>query len=46
MRTELVVALDFSERSEAEQLMEKLEGLPVIYKVGLELFLATGASWV
>ncbi len=46
MKTELVVALDFSERSEAEQLMEKLEGLPVIYKVGLELFLATGASWV
>lgn len=46
MRTELVVALDFSERSEAEQLIEKLEGLPVIYKVGLELFLATGAAWI
>lgn len=46
MSTDLVVALDFSERSEAEQLMEKLEGLPVIYKIGLELFLSTGASWV
>jgi orotidine-5'-phosphate decarboxylase len=46
MTTELVVALDFNERGEAEALMEKLEGLPVVYKVGLELFLSVGPSWV
>lgn len=46
MGTELVVALDFDEQAKAESLMEQLEGLPVIYKVGLELFLSSGTTWV
>jgi orotidine-5'-phosphate decarboxylase len=46
IKTELVVALDFGSRAEAESLMEKLQGLPVIYKVGLELFFATGPGWI
>ena len=46
MTTELVVALDYNERTKAELLIEQLEGLPVIYKVGLELFMTAGASWV
>ena len=44
--TELIVALDFARLSEAETCMQKLEGLPVIYKVGFELFLVAGPDWV
>jgi orotidine-5'-phosphate decarboxylase len=44
--TELVVALDYSTLEEAEGLIAELEGLPVIYKVGLELFLAAGPDWI
>lgn len=44
--TELVVALDFESADGADQLTHSLKGLPVIYKVGLELFTATGPAWV
>ena len=46
MRTDLVVALDFKLKEQAQVLMESLTGLPVIYKVGLELFLSAGPEWV
>lgn len=45
-RTELVVALDYPTVAFAEELMESLKGLPVIYKVGFELFMAAGPQWV
>ena len=44
--TELVVALDYSDPKKAEALIEKLKGLRVVYKVGLELYLAAGSQWV
>ena len=44
--TELVVALDFKTAVDAEKMIEQLQGLPIVYKIGLELFLATGQSWV
>jgi len=46
MATELVIALDYSDRKSAEILMDELHGLPVIYKIGLELFLSTDAQWI
>ncbi len=45
-QTELAVALDFSTVALAEKLISDLRGLPVIYKVGLELFLSAGPDWV
>ncbi len=45
-KTELVVALDFSDRVQAEHLIDTLSGLDVIYKVGLELFIASGPDLV
>lgn len=44
--TELVVALDFDSIEPAEALISTLSGLPVIYKVGLELFTVAGPEWV
>ena len=44
--TELVVALDFETVNAAEEIIEVLSGLPVIYKVGLELFTAAGPAWI
>ena len=46
MATELVVALDYNDQKKADQLMEQLEGLPVIYKIGLELYLSADSHWV
>jgi orotidine-5'-phosphate decarboxylase len=46
MNTDLVVALDFSSTEEADRLISQLVGLPVVYKVGLQLFLAAGPDWV
>ena len=46
MQTQLVVALDYSTLDQAEDLISQLEGLPVIYKVGLELFLSAGPDWI
>ena len=44
--TELIVALDFPRPDPALHLVEQLQGLPVIYKVGLELFLSGGPEMV
>ena len=37
--TELIVALDYPKTDRALELVATLNGLPVIYKVGFELFL-------
>jgi orotidine-5'-phosphate decarboxylase len=44
--TELIVALDFNHVEEAEKIISELDGLPLIYKVGLELFTAVGPAFV
>lgn len=46
MKTDLAVALDFPSVGQAEELLTNLEGLPVVYKIGLELFLVAGPTWV
>lgn len=42
----LAVALDLPSRQAAEKLMSQLEGLDVVYKIGLELFIGEGPQWV
>jgi len=44
--TELIVALDYPEKAEALAVIDQLEGLPLIYKIGSELFLAGGPQFV
>jgi orotidine-5'-phosphate decarboxylase len=44
--TDLIVALDYPRTEKAFELVQKLDGLPVIYKVGFELFLAGGSELV
>jgi orotidine-5'-phosphate decarboxylase len=44
--TDLIVALDFPRPERAIEFVEELKGLPVIFKVGLELFLAGGPELV
>jgi orotidine-5'-phosphate decarboxylase len=44
--TELIVALDYPRSDQAYHCVEKLRGLPVIFKVGLELFLNGGNDFV
>jgi orotidine-5'-phosphate decarboxylase len=44
--TDLIVALDFSRADRALQFVEDLNGYPVIYKVGFELFISGGADLV
>ncbi len=44
--TELIVALDVPDRVSAGRVIAELDGLPVIYKVGFELFLSAGPDWV
>lgn len=44
--TELCVALDFETTEAAEKIISELDGLPVIFKVGLELFTVCGGEWV
>jgi orotidine-5'-phosphate decarboxylase len=41
-QTELIVALDYPRPDRAMELVNSLNGLPVIYKVGFELFMAGG----
>jgi orotidine-5'-phosphate decarboxylase len=43
---EVAVALDFKGGEEASRLLGALDGLPLTYKVGLELFIAVGPDWV
>lgn len=45
-RPELIVALDFSDGPSALRFMQIFEDLPVIWKIGSELFLAVGPDWV
>ncbi len=45
-KTELIVALDYSEATRAFALVKELKGLPLIYKVGFELFLRGGPEVV
>lgn len=45
-RTELIVALDFSDGEDALKVMRACADLPVIWKIGSELFLAEGPDWV
>jgi orotidine-5'-phosphate decarboxylase len=40
--TELIVALDFKRRIEADALIEQLQGMPITFKVGFELFISEG----
>jgi orotidine-5'-phosphate decarboxylase len=44
--TELIVALDFPRPDRALEFVDRLQGLPVIYKVGFELFMAAGPEFV
>ncbi|MGK5084805.1 orotidine-5'-phosphate decarboxylase [Bdellovibrionota bacterium FG-1] len=44
--TDLIVALDFSRPDRAWEWVETLKGLPVIYKVGFELFMTGGPDLV
>jgi orotidine-5'-phosphate decarboxylase len=44
--TELVVALYYARADKALELVQKLDGLPLIYKVGSELFLGSGPEIV
>lgn len=44
--TDLIVALDFAKAEKAFEFVEGMGALPVIYKVGLELFLAGGPDLV
>ena len=44
--TDLIVALDYPKVSRAYDLLDQLAGLPVIYKVGTELFLQAGPEIV
>lgn len=40
------MALDVPSRAEAEAVLAKLDGLPLVYKIGLELFVAEGPALV
>jgi orotidine-5'-phosphate decarboxylase len=44
--TDLIVALDYPRAEKAMELVNQLKGLPVIYKVGLELFMSGGPDVV
>src|SRR3954469_17842597 len=44
--TELIVALDVPRAERAMEVVDSLKGLPLIYKVGSELFLAGGPDVV
>jgi orotidine-5'-phosphate decarboxylase len=44
--TDLIVALDYPRAEKAMELVNQLKGLPVIYKVGLELFMGGGPDVV
>ena len=45
-KTELIIALDYAADGPVRNLLTQLEGLPVIYKVGLELFIAKGPDFI
>ena len=45
-KTDLIVALDVPKKAQALDLVSKLQGLPVIYKCGLGVFMAGGPELV
>lgn len=45
-KTDLIVALDFAKPTQAKEMVQTLKGFPVIYKVGLELFMSAGPDLV
>ena len=45
-RERVIVALDVPDLAQLEALLDRLEGQPVFYKVGLELFVSAGARAV
>ena len=45
-QTDLIIALDFPKADRAYSFIEQVEGLPVIFKVGLELFMNGGPELV
>ncbi|MBC7692270.1 MAG: orotidine-5'-phosphate decarboxylase [Methylotenera sp.] len=45
-QTDLIVALDFPRADKALEIVEKFSDLPVIFKVGFELFMAAGPEFV
>ena len=45
-KPKLCVALDVPDSGQARTILEELDGLPVVYKVGLELFIAEGKAFV
>ena len=46
VKERLIVALDVADLDALDRLLERLEGKPAFYKVGLELFIAEGARAV
>ncbi|MCM2277053.1 MAG: orotidine-5'-phosphate decarboxylase [Oligoflexia bacterium] len=44
--TDLIVALDYPRPDRAMELVDQLQGLPVVFKVGLELFISGGPEVV
>jgi orotidine-5'-phosphate decarboxylase len=44
--TDLIVALDFQHADRAMKMVDSLQGLPLVYKVGLELFMGGGPEIV
>lgn len=44
--TDLIVALDFPRPDRAREMIATLEGLPIIYKVGFELFMSAGPEFI
>lgn len=45
-KTDLIVALDFPREGQAWEVVDALDGLDVVFKVGLELFSAAGPQFV
>lgn len=45
-KAELMVALDFSDQDRVERLVRDLDGLPIVYKIGSELFCHLGPDFV
>ena len=44
--TDLIIALDFPREDQAWEVVQALDGLDVVFKVGLELFSAAGPQFV
>ncbi|MEO6846668.1 MAG: orotidine-5'-phosphate decarboxylase [Chthoniobacterales bacterium] len=45
-KAKIIVALDFDSTTEAESLLTSLEGMPILCKVGLQLYTREGAAFI